>query len=157
MIDAGAFGHITSAIVCAASSFSMSITSPAGFLKELDSGFFQQYRQLPSFDLAPIDYSEPDLLSNLTFKSPQEKKLENGEAEPPKQLEKISSKVIVLPDFVDTDAVRDHSPFTGFALTIASWRQDQRSRLVQRMKSLDNMYSNIPIQTFGKRCETDSR
>ncbi|KAK5046836.1 hypothetical protein LTR84_007190 [Exophiala bonariae] len=102
----GAFGHVTSAIVCAASSFSMSITSPAEFLKELDTVFFQQYRQLPDFDLAPIEYSEPDLLSSLTIQIPQQDSITgNGNTKPPKQLEKIISKVVVLPDFVDTDAL----------------------------------------------------
>jgi hypothetical protein len=110
MIDAGAFGHVTSAIVCAASSFSMSITSPADFLKELDTVFFQQYRQLPDFDLAPIEYSEPDLLSTQTIQNPQESRTESENTKTPKQLENITSKVVVLPDFVDTDAVRP-SPF----------------------------------------------
>src|SRR5262249_3438943 len=62
--QAGAFGHVTSAIVCAASSFSMSITSPAEFLKDLGLEFFKRYRPLPDKSLEPIDYVEPDLTSN---------------------------------------------------------------------------------------------
>lgn len=106
MVNAGAFGHVTSAIVCAASSFSMSITSPADFLKDLDAEFFQRYRQLPDLDPAPIEYSEPDLLSMLTIETPQDKRMESNSSATPKQLDKINSKVVVLPDFVDTDAVR---------------------------------------------------
>lgn len=91
----------------------MSITSPADFLKELDAEFFHQYRRLPEFDLAPVDYVEPDLSSNLTIGSPEQgKRMQLDEAEPTKTLDKISSKVINLPDFVDTDAVSRQPPRT---------------------------------------------
>lgn len=157
MVNAGAFGHVTSAIVCAASSFSMSITSPADFLKDLDAEFFQRYRQLPDLDPAPIEYSEPDLLSMLTIETPQDKRMESGSSATPKQLEKINSKVVVLPDFVDTDAVRSIPLRKRSVLMVASWHQAQRSPRVQLMKSLDSMFSNIPTQTFERMFEMDSK
>lgn len=84
----------------------MSITSPADFLKELDAEFFQNYRQLPEFELTPVGYSEPDLLSNLTIESSEGgKRVDPDEGEPSKKLDTISSKVVTLPDFIDTDAV----------------------------------------------------
>jgi hypothetical protein len=89
----------------------MSITSPADFLKELDAEFFQHYRQLPEFEFAPVDYCEPDLLSNLTIgNSEQGKRVEPDETNPAKKLDTISSKVVTLPDFIDTDAVSPESP-----------------------------------------------
>lgn len=94
----------------------MSITSPAEFLKDLDTEFFQSYRRLPEFDLAPIDYFEPDLESELTIERPAEERRvqqEQDEGEPTKVLDKISSKVVTLPDFVDTDAVSHKSSRTG--------------------------------------------
>lgn len=99
---------MTSAVVCAASSFSMSITSPADYLKDLDAEFFQGYQRLPEFDLDPVDYSEPDLESELTIESSAQGGVvepEHDHVEPTKVLDKISSKVVMLPDFVDTDAV----------------------------------------------------
>ncbi|EXJ83387.1 hypothetical protein A1O1_07009 [Capronia coronata CBS 617.96] len=115
----GAFGHVTSAIVCAASSFDMTITSPVDFLKDLDLAFFKQYRQLPDFNLAPIEYVEPDLSSgtdssqttNLQQKdlasvgapsvSDSGKTTSNANSIP----DKIASKIVTLGDFIDTDAL----------------------------------------------------
>jgi len=78
-------------------------------LKDLDVDFFRSYQQLPELDLAPIDYFEPDLESELTIKrGPAQGSSdvsEQGEAEPTNVLGKIGSKVVRLPDFIDTDAV----------------------------------------------------
>ncbi|KAJ9609219.1 hypothetical protein H2200_006991 [Cladophialophora chaetospira] len=104
----GAFGHVTSAIVCAASSFDMSITSPAEFLKDLDVEFFKQYRALPDMDLIPVEYVEPDLSSTPEKPKPGPARvLETGEPDdkPVKQLSNITSKVVTLGDFIDTDAL----------------------------------------------------
>ena len=99
---------MTSAIVCAASSFAMSITSPAEFLKDLNVEFFKRYRPLPDTTLGSVDYVEPDLSSTPEeSKSVATKMLETGKSkdEPLRQLDKITSRVITLGDFIDTDAV----------------------------------------------------
>ncbi|KIW24169.1 uncharacterized protein PV07_09899 [Cladophialophora immunda] len=108
----GAFGHVTSAMVCAASSFSMSITSPADFLSELDMDFFKRYRPLPEVDMVPIEYVEPDLSSSSAGPTNSSSAttttlplLPDAEDQPPRKLDKITSKVVTLGDFIDTDAL----------------------------------------------------
>ncbi|OAL40034.1 hypothetical protein AYO20_00452 [Fonsecaea nubica] len=107
----GAFGHVTSAMVCAASSFSMSITSPADFLKDLDTDFFKRYRPLSDVDMVPVEYVEPDLGRSSTAAKTNNTitatidPASNAEDEPPRKLDKISSKIVTLGDFIDTDAL----------------------------------------------------
>jgi hypothetical protein len=105
----GSFGNITSAIVCAASSFSMSVTDPTEFLKEMDLGFFRNYKNAPaltSHSLTAVKYVEPHVGSqaplNKRFTAPHENE---AFEEPSSNLGKIKSKVVVLEDFIDTDAV----------------------------------------------------
>ena len=86
----------------------MSITSPLEFLTDLDIEFFKRYRPLADVDLAPVDYVEPDLTSKpdsnnsgvATALDPSK-----TEGKPQTKLEKITSKIVTLGDFVDTDAV----------------------------------------------------
>ncbi|KIX06230.1 uncharacterized protein Z518_04205 [Rhinocladiella mackenziei CBS 650.93] len=111
----GAFGDVTSAIVCAASSFSMTITSPTEFLKELDVEFFRRYRPLPDMNLPPIDYVEPDLATSPTQGQKGGVSITNmgdtnGQAA--RSLDKISSKIVTLGDFIDTDALAPGSTLT---------------------------------------------
>jgi hypothetical protein len=104
----GAFGHVTSAIVCAASSFSMSITSPAEFLRDLDVEFFRRYRSLPDTDLVPVEYVEPDLSSRperTKSAAAVTQELDDSDDKRLRKLDKIRSKVVTLGDFIDTDAV----------------------------------------------------
>ncbi|OAP59168.1 hypothetical protein AYL99_06466 [Fonsecaea erecta] len=118
----GAFGHITSAMVCAASSFSMSITSPADFLRDLDMDFFQRYRPLPEADMVSVEYVEPELsgsrdaqTKNKSSSSPlttTECPPQDTDAEPQRKLDKITSKIVTLGDFIDTDALAP-----GYTLT----------------------------------------
>ena len=88
----------------------MSITSPAELVKDLDVEFFKRYRSLPDANLAPIEYVEPDLSSPAQSKSNTAvwtgswDKADAG-VDPSKTLDKISSKVVTLGDFIDTDAV----------------------------------------------------
>ncbi|KAJ9620752.1 hypothetical protein H2204_012162 [Knufia peltigerae] len=106
----GAFGHVTSAIVCAASSFSMTITSPAEFLKEIDMDFFAKYSPLQHISYTSVEYVEPDLTSRTDTLSQRgaattTKESEAVEEGTVKKLDKISSKIVPLGDFIDTDAL----------------------------------------------------
>ncbi|EME87013.1 uncharacterized protein MYCFIDRAFT_194909 [Pseudocercospora fijiensis CIRAD86] len=113
----GSFGHLSSAVVCAASAFSMTITDPAPFLAQLDQAFFAKYKGLGGGGLAPVDYCEPTPFQDTTethetTNSPTNTiKPQNSDAlQQPTSV--IQSKVITLGDFIDTDAL---SP--GFTLT----------------------------------------
>ncbi|KIW49930.1 hypothetical protein, variant 1 [Exophiala xenobiotica] len=105
----GAFGHVTTAIICAASSFSLTITSPAEFLKDIDMEFFRRYSPLGVMEYTPIDYVEPDLTSKpgppieTTTAAVTNANVSNEGSQ--KQVDKISSKVVILGDFIDTDAL----------------------------------------------------
>ncbi|KAI1610291.1 aconitase family protein [Exophiala viscosa] len=105
----GAFGHVTTAIVCAASSFSLTITSPAEFLRDIDLDFFRRYSPLAGMSYAPIEYVEPDLTSkpgrSIESTTAADTRIELGKEGPQKMLDKISSKVVTLGDFIDTDAL----------------------------------------------------
>lgn len=86
----------------------MAITSPAEFLKDLDVEFFKRYRPLPDATSSEVEYVQPELSS----RSEQPKKPEaailsagNSVGQPLRELDKISSKVVTLGDFIDTDAV----------------------------------------------------
>lgn len=87
----------------------MSITSPVDFLKDLDLEFFKQYRTLPDVTLAPVEYVEPDLSSSpaQTTNSivPVASNSSKAEDKSLRKLETITSKVVTLGDFIDTDAV----------------------------------------------------
>ncbi|KIW15364.1 hypothetical protein PV08_05410 [Exophiala spinifera] len=106
----GAFGHVTSAIVCAASSFSMTVTSPAEFLKEIDLEFFGRYSPLHHITYSSVDYVEPDLTprsdtftrNGVAATTTHLEAVEEGKG---KKMHKISSKIVTLGDFIDTDAL----------------------------------------------------
>ncbi|KAK5219258.1 hypothetical protein LTR72_008440 [Exophiala xenobiotica] len=105
----GAFGHVTAAIVCAASSFSLTITSPAELLKDIDLEFFRRYSPSGDMEYTPIEYVEPDLTSmpeRLTETTTAVVRNVNvGNEDAQKKLDKITSKVVTLGDFIDTDAL----------------------------------------------------
>jgi hypothetical protein len=87
----------------------MSVTDPAPFLKDMDVGFFQKYKDAPApttHSPTAVKYVEPHVglqapLSKRTTapyesESTEETSCESG---------KIESKIVVLEDFIDTDAV----------------------------------------------------
>lgn len=103
----GAIGSITAATVVAASSFSMTIADPASFLADLDMDFFQRYRNISETAVKPVTYVEPHV-GPLPSPSSQHEGLEKVSSKPREEFEplgKITSKIVVLGDFIDTDAV----------------------------------------------------
>ena len=105
----GSIGNITSAAVVAASSFSMVLTSPIPLIAEIDQSLYQCYkRDLTSEHPASVQYVEPHVGSrSSTVKTPHNghtpEKDTIGESE--EQFSTVSSRVITLEDFIDTDAV----------------------------------------------------
>jgi len=100
----GAIGHITAAIVVAASSFSMSVTDPAPYLAEMGVEFYQRYKNISEKALKPVMFVE----LHVGPLAPSVKKEVGRISEPQDELTplgKINSKVVVLGDFIDTDAV----------------------------------------------------
>ena len=86
----------------------MSITSPAEFLKVLDLGVFNRYRPLPDMNLEPINYVEPDVTATLVkSQAVPSASVETVDQEllPSKISDRITSRVVTLGDFIDTDAV----------------------------------------------------
>ncbi|KXT07952.1 hypothetical protein AC579_3912 [Pseudocercospora musae] len=112
----GSFGHLSSAVVCAASAFSMTITDPAPFLAELDQAFFARYKGFGDGELAAVDYSEPTPFQDATeAQEAPDCPTTTVDTQGPYESQPISvikSKVVTLGDFIDTDAL---SP--GFTLT----------------------------------------
>ena len=105
----GSFGNVTSAIVCAASSFSLSVTDPAPFLKDMDVEFFRMYKNAPaqsSHSPMAVKYVEPRTGAQTHLARPATV-LDAKEAfvEPSSDSGKIESRIVVLEDFIDTDAV----------------------------------------------------
>ena len=89
----------------------MSVISPAEFLKDLDVEFLKRYRPSSGMNSAPVEYVEPNLSSDPTrSKSTSVPTLEPryGGATSSKTLNKITSKIVTLGNFIDTDAVRCH-------------------------------------------------
>lgn len=87
----------------------MSVTDPAPFLKDLDVDFFLNYKNaLTSTSHLPteVKYVEPhvglqtSLAKHTTAPAPNE-----GAEELSPESGKIESKIVVLEDFIDTDAV----------------------------------------------------
>lgn len=108
----GSFGHLSSAVVCAASSFSMSVVDPRPILLELDYEVLKQYKGGSSqMVVAEIDYTEPIFKKSKPTKQSihfnVEDKLENRApreiARP--RLPLIKSRIARLGEFIDTDAV----------------------------------------------------
>ncbi|KAE8158559.1 hypothetical protein BDV40DRAFT_291663 [Aspergillus tamarii] len=104
----GSFGHLSSAVVCASSSFSMSVTDPRPFLQGLDHEIFELYRSRSSEKMvAEINYAEP----SFTNSEPTEQSILVNVKDLPLQecdnpgLPVIKSQTVRLGDFVDTDAL----------------------------------------------------
>ncbi|KAK4506374.1 hypothetical protein PRZ48_000104 [Zasmidium cellare] len=110
-MGAGSFGHLSSAAVCAASAFSMTVTSPAELLKQIDVGFWNSYKAKSIPERVPdIPYVEP-----LPQPHPQE---DDSLPTRPSHVTQdepihIESKIIVLEDFVDTDALAPGEALTA--------------------------------------------
>jgi hypothetical protein len=85
------------------------VTDPAPFLKDMDVEFFQKYKNAPAptaHSPTVVKYVEPHVglqapLSKRTTAPGESKSIE----EPPCESGKIESKIVVLEDFIDTDAV----------------------------------------------------
>ncbi len=107
----GSFGSVTTAVVCAASSFGMTITDPASFISKLDVAFLDAYKGGSQASRLALTYVEPNLKSSKNFRSSQSGVVSlpgsaKKEIENPKELGLIKSKVVTLGDLIDTDAVR---------------------------------------------------
>lgn len=128
----GAIGSVTSAIVCAASSFDMSVTDPAAFLSDLDLDFWRSYRGEDDKNQVydKVDYVEPDLEAAAKDIRPSEpqssQKRSVGDAVVP-ELESVTSKVVTLGDFIDTDAVSSPLLCETMFLNDYSFRLDRLS------------------------------
>ena len=88
----------------------MSVTDPAPFLRDVDVEFFRNYKNVPaptSHSPAAVKYVEPHVGSQA---SPAKRTTAPGENkasdEPSTHSGKVESKIVVLEDFIDTDAVR---------------------------------------------------
>jgi hypothetical protein len=84
----------------------MTVTSPAEFLRDLDVDFFRRYQPLAELGLAPVEYVEPDLSSTAQSTSSVPAALDAPKVEAKATaLDRITSKIVTLGDFIDTDAV----------------------------------------------------
>ncbi|KAJ5131574.1 uncharacterized protein N7515_007613 [Penicillium bovifimosum] len=108
----GSLGHLSSAVVCAASSFCMSVTDPRPFMQDLDYEFLQIYKDRSSNALlSDVSYMEPTF--PILHKSKQsvaslmghELKDPAPEDTPRPALPVINSKIVRLGGFIDTDAL----------------------------------------------------
>lgn len=100
----GSFGHLSSAMVCAASAFSMTITGVDEFLPDIDREFFYFYKgDKDGKKLPAVQYVEPkpiekeaaadtDMGTTISNVSVSEAPV-------------INSKIVTLGDFIDTDAL----------------------------------------------------
>jgi homoaconitase/3-isopropylmalate dehydratase large subunit len=103
----GAFGHLSSAMVCAASAFSMSITGLEDFLKDIDIDFFNFYKGGTEVQALPkVQYVQPKAQNdaNIDAEPAETKSLDESNKEP-SATGVINSKIVTLGDFIDTDAL----------------------------------------------------
>ncbi|ETN39949.1 uncharacterized protein HMPREF1541_06176 [Cyphellophora europaea CBS 101466] len=110
----GAFGNLSSAVVCAASSFSLTIADPAPFLAELDFDWFDNiYRQAASPPPSPspspqqqqqLTYMEPDLHAPTARAASTGTQLSKPSTVP-EPMGTMRSTIITLGDMIDTDAL----------------------------------------------------
>ena len=113
---AGSFGSISSAATVAASSFSMQVTDPTPFLKKIDVEFFKKNTRYVDTEslhgTIPVIYVEPlvgvenkgsEVSGEVapTLEAPSSQQTQDDGSD----LAMIQSKIITLPDFLDTDAV----------------------------------------------------
>ncbi len=83
----------------------MSVTDPAPFLQDMDVDFFRKYKNPPSIQVPAVKYVEPQVGQVAAPKATTEKADDVENAQQPTDSGKIQSKVVVLGDFIDTDAV----------------------------------------------------
>lgn len=102
-MGAGAFGHVTTAMVCAASSFGMQITDPRSLLDDMDIEFFKTYRGDAEKVYKPVTYFEPGVRAQSATKR-KSNKTDSGVTSQDGS-NQIQSKIITLGDFIDTDAL----------------------------------------------------
>lgn len=110
----GSFGHLSSAVVCAASSFSMEITDPAFLLDSIDVDFFNRYKGINSNGSGAVPYAEPKAYEELESHAVENKEIdpEQVREQPSNFPSSLASKIVTLGDFIDTDALAP-----GFTLT----------------------------------------
>ena len=92
------------------------MTDPAPFLKDMDVEFFQKYKNAPApttHSPTVVKYVEPHVglqapLSRRTTALDESESIE----EPSCGLRKIESRIVVLEDFIDTDAVIAFPPIS---------------------------------------------
>jgi homoaconitate hydratase len=99
-----AIGHITAAIVVAASSFSMNVTDPAPYLAEMDVEFYQRNKHISGTVLKPVMFAEPHVGPLVPSVKKEVGRISESQEELT-PLGKINSKIVALGDFIDTDAV----------------------------------------------------
>ena len=87
----------------------MSVTDPAPFLKDMDVEFFQNYKKAPaptSHSPTAVKYVEPHVGAQTPSTRPMTAPgVTEASEEPLYDSGKIESKIVVLEDFIDTDAV----------------------------------------------------
>ena len=108
MLILGSFGNLSSAIVCAASSFSLTITDPASFIAEMDMDWFNtRYRPSPSTSPArSLIYTDPNLSAYKSHsKSLSLTPSAHSSSRETKTFPLIKSHIITLGDLIDTDAL----------------------------------------------------
>jgi aconitase A len=136
----GSIGNITSAAVVAASSFSMSLTHPASLISDIDSEAFQQYWSDVNSDTPKeVRFVEPPVGKQTSqwrsMADNFERATETAQAET-RVASTLTSRIITLEDFIDTDAVRPFAaPADCFRLTRSSLRPQWRSRSQRATKS----------------------
>lgn len=103
----GAFGHLSSAMVCAASAFSMAITDVEEFLNDIDTDFFRYYKgEKEGVSLQEVEYVEPKPHESKTRdEGSLEQMTSKGSSAETSSQSVIQSKIITLGDFIDTDAL----------------------------------------------------
>ncbi|OQU96221.1 Aconitase domain-containing protein [Cladophialophora immunda] len=102
----GSFGNITSAAVVAASSFSMCLTDPAPLLDDIKRGMDQEdLRHVEGMGFLSVKYQEPFVGSQEDAASSCASPAANSEDGAERRTDAVKSRIILLGDFVDTDAL----------------------------------------------------
>ncbi|KAF9697154.1 hypothetical protein EKO04_005150 [Ascochyta lentis] len=121
----GAVGNLAAATTVAASSFSMTITDPLPLLRMIDQGIWSRYKTLSarkkkgtlSTDLSTPEYVQPNFRQ---WPASTTENTNSAMSKPPSEQQpkqsRIKSRVAILGDFVDTDALAP-SEFITSALT----------------------------------------
>lgn len=105
-VSLGAFGNLSSAVVCAASAFSLTVTDPAPFLVDVDFDWYEKvYLQRSTSPSNPVTYVEPNLSLTTPLEQQQQLSTSAHQVAPEGALDTIQSTIITLGDFIDTDAL----------------------------------------------------